>query len=169
MTSLLVRIQMLIIAAGVTCAVAFAQGGSQNSSLAGKYEGTAKAPDGEVHLTLELADDGGKISGQLTSPHGVYKIVKGQMAEGVLTLDAEGTNSKGQLKLRTKADVLAGDFTADGKTGPVEFKRAAADQISGEWEAVADAQGQAFPFSLTLKLDGEKVTGSSSSQLGTST
>jgi len=168
MTSLLVRIQMLIIAAGVTCAVAFAQGGTQNSSLAGKYEGTAKAPDGEVHLTLELADDGGKISGQLTSPHSVYKIVKGQMAEGVLTLEAEGTNSKGKLTLRQKADVLSGDFTADGKTGPVEFKRAAADEISGEWEGVADAQGQAFPFSLSLKLDGEKVTGSSTSQLGTS-
>jgi len=158
---------MLIIAAGVTCAVVFAQGASQNSSLAGKYEGTAKAPDGEVHLTLELVDDGGKISGQLTSPHGVYKIVKGQMAGGVITLEAEGTNSKGKLTLRQKDDVLSGDFTADGKTGPVEFKRAAADVISGEWDGVADAQGQAVPFTLSLKLDGEKVTGSSNSQLGT--
>src|SRR5437867_2395229 len=35
--------------------------------------------------------------------------------------------------------------------------------------AYADAQGQPFPFTLTLKLEGEKVTGSSSSQLGTST
>jgi hypothetical protein len=159
---------MLVIAACVTCAVALAQGGNQNSTLAGKYEGTAKAPDGEVHLTLELLDEGGKISGQITSPHGVYKIVKGQMAAGVLTLDAEGANSKGKLTLRQKADVLSGDFTADGKTGPVEFKRAAADVISGEWDGVADAQGQAFPFTMSLKLDGEKVTGSSTSQLGTS-
>jgi len=167
MTSLLVRVQMLIIAAGVTCTVALAQG-NQNASVAGKYEGTAKAPDGEVHLTLELAEADGKISGQITSPHGVYKIVKSQREAGVLTLDAEGTNSKGKLTLRQKADVLSGDFTADGKTGPVEFKRAAADEISGEWEGVADAQGQAFPFTLSLKLDGEKVTGTSSSQLGTS-
>jgi hypothetical protein len=168
MMSLLVRIQILVIATCVTCAVALAQGGNQNSTLAGKYEGTAKAPDGEVHLTLELLDAGGKISGQITSPHGVYKIVKSQMAAGVLTLDAEGTNSKGKLTLRQKADVLSGDFTADGKTGPVEFKRAAADEISGDWDGVADAQGQAFPFTLSLKMDGEKVTGSSTSQLGTS-
>jgi hypothetical protein len=168
MMSLLVRIQILVIATCVTCAVALAQGGNQNSTLAGKYEGTAKAPDGVAHLTLELLDEGGKISGQITSPHGVYKIVKGQMAAGVLTLDAEGTNSKGKLTLRQKADVLSGDFTADGKTGPVEFKRAAADEISGDWDGVADAQGQAFPFTLSLKLDGEKVTGSSTSQLGTS-
>src|SRR5215831_13757314 len=167
MTSLVVRIQMLMIAMCLACVVAGAQGGNQNSTLAGKYEGTAKAPDGEVHLTLELVDDGGKMSGQLTSPHGVYKIVKAQLAAGVLTLDAEGTNTKGKLTLRQKEDVLSGDFTADGKTGPVEFKRAAADEISGEWDGVADAQGQSVPFTLSLKLDGEKVTGSSNSQLGT--
>jgi hypothetical protein len=34
---------------------------------------------------------------------------------------------------------------------------------------VADAQGQAVPFTLVLKLDGEKLTGSSNSQLGSST
>lgn len=168
MTNLVVRIQMLILVACVSCAVALAQDGNQNSTLSGKYEGTAKGSDGEIHLTLDLVDDGGKISGQVTSPHGLYKIVKAQMAAGVLTLDAEGSNSKGKLTLRQKNDVLSGDFTADGKTGAVEFRRAAKDEISGEWEAVADAQGQAFPFSLSLKLDGEKVTGSSSSQLGTS-
>jgi hypothetical protein len=168
MTNLVVRIQMLILVACVSCAVALAQGGNQNSTLSGKYEGTAKGPDGEIHLTLDLVDDGGKISGQVTSPHGLYKIVKAQMAAGVLTLDAEGSNSKGKLTLRQKDDLLSGDFTADGKTGAIEFRRTAKDEISGEWEAVADAQGQAFPFSLSLKLDGEKVTGSSSSQLGTS-
>jgi hypothetical protein len=90
------------------------------------------------------------------------------MVSGLLTLDAEGANSKGKLTLRQKDDVLSGDFTADGKTGPVEFKRAAKDQISGEWDGVADAEGQAFPFTMSLKLDGERVTGSSTSQLGTS-
>jgi len=34
---------------------------------------------------------------------------------------------------------------------------------------VADANGQAFPFLLTLKIDGEKVSGNSSSQLGEAT
>ena len=137
-------------------------------SLTGKYEGTAKGPDGEVRLTLDLTDDAGKISGQITSPHGVYKIVKSQMTDGLLTLDAEGTGSKGKLTLRQKDGSLIGDFSADGKSGPVEFKKVAKDEISGDWEAVADAGGQPFPFTLTLKLEGDKVTGSSSSQLGTS-
>jgi hypothetical protein len=136
-------------------------------SLAGKYEGTAKGPNGDAHLVLELIDDAGKISGQLTSPGGVYKIVKGQTVDGVLTIEAEGAKTKGKLTLRQKDDTLAGDFTADGKTGPVEFKKASTIDLNGEWDAVADAQGQPFPFTLTLKVDGEKVTGSSSSQLGT--
>lgn len=139
-----------------------------STSLAGKYEGTAKGSEGEVKLALELVDEAGKFSGEITSPHGVYKIVKAQLADGVLTLDVEGTGGKGKLTLRQKDDALAGDFTSDGKTGPVEFKKAIKDELSGEWDAVADAQGQPFPFVLTLKVDGEKVSGSSSSQLGTS-
>lgn len=160
------RTLLSLIVICAAAAVASAQGGAK-SSLTGKYQGTAKGPNGDVQLTLELTDDAGKFSGQITSPGGVYKIAKGQLTDGVLTLEAE--NAKGKLTLRQKGDVLAGDFTADGKTGPVELKKAAADEISGEWEAVADAGGQAVPFSLSLKLDGDKVTGSSASQLGNST
>ena len=159
------RLQFSIVLVFTAAVVAAAQG---STSLGGKYEGTAKGPDGDVKLTLELVDEAGKISGQITSPHGVYKIVKAQMAEGVLALEAEGPNSKGKLTLRQKEQTLAGDFTADGKTGPVEFKKVIADDLSGEWDGVADAEGQPFPFTLTLKVEGEKVTGSSSSQLGTS-
>ena len=46
---------------------------------------------------------------------------------------------------------------------------AAAVNLNGQWEAVADANGQPFPFLLTLKVDGEKVSGNSSSQLGEAT
>jgi hypothetical protein len=139
----------------------------QNPSVAGKYEGTAKTPEGDVQLALELKEDAGKISGQVTSPHGSYNIVKAAMAEGVLTIEAEGKGSKGKLVLRPKGDSLVGDFTVDGQTGAVEFKKTVAkDEISGEWDAVADASGQAFPFTLSLKLDGDKVSGTSDSQLG---
>lgn len=161
------RLQFSILLIFAAVVIAAAQG-STPTSPGGKYEGAAKGPDGEVKLTLELVGDAGKISGQITSPRAVYKIVKAQMTEGVLTLEAEGPNTRGKMTLRQKGDTLAGDFTADGKTGPVEFKKVIADDLSGEWDGVADAQGQPFPFTLTLKIEGEKVTGSSSSQLGTS-
>jgi hypothetical protein len=44
---------------------------------------------------------------------------------------------------------------------------ASPDPISGEWDAVADAAGTSFPFTLKLKLEGDKVTGSSDSAQGT--
>jgi hypothetical protein len=55
---------------------------------------------------------------------------------------------------------------------PIELKKgsmgspAAAVSLNGDWDGVADANGQPFPFLLTLKIEGETVTGSSSSQLG---
>lgn len=148
------------------CLVASTVALAQKQSFSGKYEGTAKNPDGPVAIRLELAEDAGKISGQLTSPHGVYKIVKGEVVDGVLTLEADNNGAKGKLTLKQKDDLLTGDFTAEGHTAAVEFKKAIADELSGEWDAVADAQGQPFPFTLIMKLEGEKVTGSSSSQLG---
>ena len=153
--------------ATVICAVVSLAASAQTGSFAGKYEGTAKGPNGDVTLKLELNEDAGKYSGQVTSPNAVYKIVNAKIADGALTFDAEGPIAKGKMMLRQKGETLAGDFTSDGRTGPVEFKKAApVDEISGEWDAVADAQGQPFPFTLSLKLDGEKVSGSSSSQLG---
>jgi len=139
------------------------------ASLAGKYEGTARGPEGDVQVTLELADEAGKFSGHFTTPRGVYDVQKGQMVEGLLSLEAGGKGSVAKVTLRQKDDKLVGELSVDGKKGPIELKRIPRDEVSGEWDAAADAQGQAFPFTLVLKLEGEKVTGSSSSQLGNST
>ena len=143
---------------------------SPQASLTGKYEGMAKNETGEQKVTLDLVEDAGKYSGTLTTAQGSFKILKGQMANGVLTLDIEKPGgSSGQMSFKKNGDVLAASFTEAGKTVNIDFRKAAADDLSGEWDAVADAQGQAVPFTLTLKVDGDKVTGSSNSQLGTAT
>ena len=139
------------------------------ASLSGKYEGTAKGPNGDVQITLELADEAGKFSGGVTTSRAAYKVSKGQVVEGLLSLELDANGSAAKLSLRQKDDKLVGELTADGKTGPVELRRVVRDELSGVWEAAADANGQAFPFTLTLKVEGEKVTGGSSSQLGDST
>ena len=140
------------------------------TSWAGKYAGVVKDDNGvEQKLALDIIEDSGKYSGTFTTANGSFKILKGQMANGVLTLDIEKPGgSSGQMSFKKNGEVLVATFTEAGKTRSIDFRKAAAEDISGEWEAVADANGQAFPFTLTLKIDGEKVTGSSSSQLGTS-
>ena len=148
-------------------------GAGQNlqASFAGKYEGMVKDETGaEQKLTLGLNEDAGKYSGTLTTAKGSFKILKGTMADGTLTLDIEKPGgASGPMNFRKNGEGLTATFTEAGKNITVDFRKASADEISGEWEAVADAQGQAFPFTLVLKLDGDKVTGSSNSQLGSST
>ncbi|HEX5702102.1 MAG TPA: hypothetical protein VFX97_02650 [Pyrinomonadaceae bacterium] len=140
------------------------------SSYAGKYEATVKGETGEQKISLEVLEDAGKFSGALTTARGAFKIIKGTVADGVLTVEIEkpGGGGSGPWKLRQNGSNLTATFSEAGKEMTVEFRRIVADEISGEWDAVADASGQPFPFTLTLKLEGEKVTGSSASQLGNS-
>jgi len=144
-------------------------GQGQKSSLTGKYEGTAKGPNGDVQVTLDLKDSDGKFSGHVTTASDAYDVVKGQMIDGLLTLDVDAKGSTAKLAVRQKDDKLVGELTAHGQTGAIELRRVPPDDISGQWDGTADANGQPFPFLLTLKVDGEKVTGASSSDLGTST
>lgn len=143
--------------------------GQNPTSLTGKYEGTAKALSGDVKLTLDLSDEGGKYSGRITTSVNVYEVTKGQLVDGLLSLDLQGKETSGKLVVRQKEGKLVGTLSAHGETGAIELSKVVAtDEISGQWDATADANGQPFPFSLTLKVDGEKVTGSSTSELGTS-
>jgi len=141
----------------------------QQPSFAGKYEGAARDSSGDVKVSLDLKDDAGKFSGTVVTSRGTFTVMKGQIVDNALTLDMAGTMSAdgvtGKMTLRKKDDALVGELSI-GKPMPIELRKAAADEISGEWDAVADASGQAFPFTLSLKLDGDKITGSSDSQLG---
>jgi len=172
-TRTLLRTQVLALALLLTPVIVLGQESGLNlkvqGSFTGKYEGVAKDPNGEVALKLELVVEAGKFSGRVTTPREVHEITKGAITDGTLSLELESKGSPARLTLKQRDDKLVGELTADGRKGAVEFHRVAIDEISGEWDAAADAQGQAFPFTLSLKLEGEKITGTSSSQLGNST
>ena len=137
------------------------------SSFAGKYQGVAKTATGDVQLTLEISDEAGKFSGHLITPQGQFEIVKGQMADGLLSLDLDAKGSAAKLSVRQREDKLVGDWSRAGQTEPAELRKI--DELSGDWEAVANVDGQNYPFVLTLKIEGDKITGSSASELGNST
>lgn len=136
-------------------------------SLAGKYQGIVKTATGDVQIRLQLNDEAGKFSGHLVTPQGQFEVVKGQMADGLLSLDLDLKGLPGKLSVRQRDDKLVGDWSRAGKTETVELKRI--DELSGDWEAVANVDGQNYPFALTLKIDGDTITGSSVSELGNST
>jgi hypothetical protein len=152
-------------------------------TLSGKYEGTMKNAGGaDEKVSLELKNDSGKISGRLTKGQAVVDITEGTLADSKLSLKLGEAAKDGTFSGMVQGDKITGDWLSGAQKRAVEFKKVAAGaaaapasttpagpvNLNGQWDAVADAQGQPFPFALVLKIDGETVTGSSSSQLGES-
>src|SRR5215213_2644096 len=149
-------------------------------NIAGTYEGMVKRPGAtaEEKVTLELKSEGGKISGRAKHGEMTADVTDGKLENGTLTLNF-GNDAKFVGKV--DGDKLVGEAVHGTEKVPMELNKvtpaaaatpatpAAAVNLSGQWEAVADANGQPFPFLLTLKVDGENVSGSSTSQLGDST
>ena len=169
-TSTVNKLMTIIAVIGLSASFAFAQPAAtpQADTLSGRYEGTAKLDGNDVPVVLELKRDGNKVTGHGTSGQTTAEISEGTFVDGTLTLKFAG--QAGTLNAKVNGDKITGEVVNGARKGTVELKKVttAPINLSGEWEAVADANGQPFPFSLTLKVDGEKVTGGSSSQLGDS-
>ncbi len=159
--------------------VALAQGlPKMADALTGKYEGTVK----EQKVTLELFEAGKPA--HLQFGQNSYDVT------GVTVADAKVSfvfGKDGKFNGKIDGDKIVGEMSVGGQKSPVELKKVAAAaaaapagdkpaaassgpiNLTGDWDAVADANGQPFPFVLVLKVEGETVTGSSSSQLGEAT
>jgi hypothetical protein len=163
--------------------VAFAQAAAPQD-MSGRYEGMVKRPGAtaEEKVALEVKSEGGKISGRAIHGDKSVESTDGKFENGTLSLDF-GKDHKFVGKF--DGDKLVGEVMNGTQKIPLELKKvtaaaapaapaapapaaapAVAVNLNGQWEAVADANGQPFPFLLTLKIDGENVTGNSSSQLG---
>ena len=140
-------------------------------NVSGKYEGTIKRPD--ENMSLELKSEDGKISGRLQNGQTSLESSEGSLKNGYLSLTFGKDTSFGA---KVEGDKIVGEWQKrvfELKRVPAPAAAAAAPaaaapafNLNGQWEAVADANGQPFPFLLTLKVEGETVTGNSSSQLG---
>ena len=163
------RLGLLTVTFVLGCVVAFAQA---TPDLTGTYEGIVKmpgAPEGKV--SIELKSEGGKITGRAQHGPKTIEITEAKLENGTLSLRFDKDHA---FVGKVDGDKLVGDVS-DGTTKfPLELKKVmpaaapAAVNLNGQWDAVADANGQPFPFLLTLKIEGEKVTGNSISQLGDS-
>jgi hypothetical protein len=184
-TSLLV----VALLASATAMGATARTQAKPDMLSGKYTGLAKgAGIGEVPLSAEIKNDNGKLSGKLDIPQGTATITSGTYADGKLSMKVDAAGNELTINGTFKDDKITGDWALEGQTGTFELKKtdaaaapstppaatppaatkpaAGGDPVSGEWDAAADAQGTSFPFTMKLKLEGDKVTGSTESAQG---
>jgi hypothetical protein len=153
------------------------------SDISGTYEGMVKRPGAAVEekVTLELKNDGGKITGRAKHGDRAAEVTSGKLENGTLTLSF---GNDATFIAKVDGDKLVGEAVHGTEKMSMELKKvtpaaaaapatpaaaAAPVNLNGEWDAMADANGQPFPFLLVLKVEGENVTGSSSSQLGDST
>jgi len=163
------RLGLLTVTFVLGCVVAFAQA---TPDLTGTYEGIVKmpgAPEGKV--SIELKSEGGKITGRAQHGPKTIEITEAKLENGALSLRFDKDHA---FVGKVDGDKLVGEVSDGPNKFPLELKKVmpaaapAAVNLNGQWDAVADANGQPFPFLLTLKIEGEKVTGNSSSQLGDS-
>jgi hypothetical protein len=159
--------------------------GQGTPNIAGTYEGMVKRPGAtaEEKVSLELKTDSGKISGRATHGTMTVESTDAKLDNGMLTLNF---GKDASFVGKVDGDKLVGNLMHGTEKVPVTLTKVAAAaaitpesptvavgrgviDLSGQWDAVADANGQPFPFLLTLKIDGEKVSGNSSSQLGEAT
>jgi hypothetical protein len=152
--------------------------------ISGKYEGVAKSPaSGDIPLTVEIKNDGGKLHGKIDSPLGSLPITGGTYADGRVNLKFDAGGNEGVVTAMLKDGKITGEWSLAGQTGTLELKKAEAvagakpaepkkeeassgDPVTGEWDAAADFQGQSIPFTLKMKLSGESISGESSSAQG---
>ena len=160
--------------------------GTTPQNIAGTYEGMVKRPGApaEEKVSIELKNDGGKLTGRASHGDKSMDATEAKFENGVLTLVFDKDH---KFRGKLDGDKLTGDVSDGTSKFPLELKKVTvaaaapapaaapstapgrgAVDLNGQWEGVADANGQPFNFLLTLKIDGENVTGSSSSQLGES-
>jgi len=170
----------------VTSALAFSNAYQAKDNLSGKYEGVAKSEQlGDIPLTVEIKNDNGKLSGKIDTPQGPAAITSGTYADGKVSMKFDAGGNEGTVTATVVGDKISGKWELAGQGGPLELKRAgmvaaapsagtapaapaaaAGDPVTGEWDASADAQGTAIPFTLKIKLEGDKVTGTSDGAQG---
>jgi hypothetical protein len=113
------------------CVSAAQQGknASAKGSATGHYEGTAKnRAEDVINLTLELTEKEGAMSGMIRSSHGDFTITGGTHHGEDVTLEFDAGGPTGTITLKSAEDKLSGTWSAGDDGGPVEVKKATAQQ-----------------------------------------
>jgi hypothetical protein len=123
---------MILCLALALCCVAMAQqgkSGSAKASVAGHYEGTAKnKAEDVITVALDLTEKDGALSGMIRSSHGDFNISGGTHQGDAVTIEFDAGGSTGALSLKLAEDKLVGTWSAGDDGGPVDVKRAAAQE-----------------------------------------
>ena len=80
-------------------------------SIVGTWQGTFTMPQGGVNIEMTLRTEGGKIVGEMKTPHGPWAVTEAKYVDGkweILVRTPE--NNNGQLKGVLNGDKLEGEY-----------------------------------------------------------
>jgi hypothetical protein len=153
---------------------------AQTADAAGTWDLNITTPNGPVTAALTLKKDGEKLTGSIASPQGEVEV-QGIQKDKAVTVNFTVQTPNGPFAIAMngtqEGDAIAGTMEfgewsgkrrggmagAAATTGTVQADKPA--DVSGAWAIVIDLGGQTGTPTVTLKQDGEKLTGTYSSQV----
>jgi len=184
------NILSLLLGVIVLAAPAYAQG----PDASGTWDMNFNTPNGPIAATLTLKREGEKLTGTIAGPQGEAAL-QGSQKDKAIAINFSVQTANGPFAISMsgtqEGDALSGtmDFGGQGQSdwtgkrrgtaagaapgaagapGAASSAAAAQDKpadVSGAWQLQIDLGGNAGTPSMTLKQDGEKLTGVYSSQV----
>jgi hypothetical protein len=147
---------VLLMMLGITCS-------AQN--IDGKWKGKMTGPNGDMDLLFTFKANADSLSGNVSSEMGTLPVENGKVNGNEFSFNV---NVNGQVFRNT--GVLDGDtikLSSPGRDEPVRLSRVKDEaKIDGIWKGkVSGPQGD-IELTFTFKVDGNKLTGKSSSSMG---
>ncbi len=156
-------------------------------NVGGKWDLTIEAQGQKLPVSLELMQDGNKVTGSLNSMLGKGEItsakVSGNKLSGTASSEMQGQKVELTINGTVEGDTMKGTINT-GIPGfpplPFEGKRAAgtvsnnettkpsttAKNIAGNWKVETFAGGQAVTVNVKFEQSGDKLSGTLSSDVG---
>ncbi len=160
---------------------------AQGNGAAGTWDVSFTTPNGPMTVALNLKKDGDKLSGTIVGPQGEV-AVEGTQKDNAVAVNFSVQTPNGAFAIvmngKQDGDAIAGtmDFGGQGQAEWTGKRRGGAASpsggapaapaqgekpadVSGAWAMQVDIGGNVVTPGLTLKQDGEKLTGTYSSQM----
>ena len=143
-------------------------------AVTGVWDGVAQGPNGDVSLHVELAVQDGKLGGFIDSSMGRIAILSAALTEDRLTMTIDVQGAAGTLTGKVQGPKVDGMWEVGGQSGPFTLNRPGAaavaapagDPLTGVWSGEVAMAGQVIPFTMTVKVAGEAVSGDIGSDAG---
>jgi hypothetical protein len=149
-------------------------------SILGKWLAKAETPNGPIEMEFELRQEGSQLVGTAAMMQGIIPLSAIKFEEPNLTLELSLGGSSYKLLATLKdgkfsgtweqvGGDMKGTWSAERKVGAVPTAAAlpAAAPIAGTWNTISVTPNGEFASTLDLKQEGEAISGTLGSDMGT--